>query len=415
MVGGLAGWVSKARQAPALRAFRHRDFRYLWLGAFVSFIGTWIRNVAQGWHVYDLTGDVAKLALVAFSSMVPVSVLGLFAGTLTDTRSKRTVLLWCQGLFAIFSLALAALTFYGVVSYWQILTFALLNGVISAFETPARQATVSRVVPPEDLPAAVPLNAMTFNLARVVGPAIGGILLAAFGPGTCYLINGVSYAALIVGVLAIRSDLSAEPREPQPVKDLLFEGMLYTLRDQRLRMLFLMESTTSVFALFYLSFMPAIAKDMLGLSERGLGMAMTCVGIGAISGLVTMSWFSARAVKRQILHGSMLGIGAALLLLSQATSLAVAGPLLAIAGFCGVAQLNTTNTLFQLLSPERLRGRVLAMHIWAISGLAPISLLFFGWFANRFSIGNAITLGGFVVLGGGIMSIIQRHRLEGIE
>jgi len=415
MAGVLNGWLIRARQSSALRAFQYRDFRLLWIGAFVSFVGTWVRNIAQGWHVYDMTGEVHKLALVSFCSMVPVSVLGLFAGSLTDTRSKRSVLLWCQAFFGLSSTVLAVVTYAGHVQYWHIVAFALANGVVSAFETPARQTTVSRVVPPEDLAAAVPLNAMTFNLARVIGPAIGGILLAAFGPAFCYLLNGISYLALIAGVLAIRSDLSATPSEPQPIQDLLFEGMRYTFRDQRLRMLFVMESTTSMFGLFYLSLMPAIAKDMLGLDEKGLGLAMTFVGIGAITGLLTVSILASRPYKRIILHAAMIGIGCMLLLLSLTRSLWLAAPILAIAGVCGVAQLNTTNALFQLLSPERLRGRVLAMHIWAISGLAPISLLFFGWYARIYSISSTLVVGGGLVLVGGILSVVHRHRLEGVE
>lgn len=400
---------------PQFRAFGHRDFRLLWLGAFFSFMGSWVQNVAQGWLVYELTGDEAKLAFVTFCSMLPVSFLGPLAGSFVDAFDKRRLLVFCQAVFGLSALFLALMTYLHLVEYWHIILVALVNGLVSTIEMPARQSVVSRVVPPEDLPAAVPLNAMTFNLSRLLGPAIGAVLLAAFGPQTCYLVNGLSYMALIGAMFAIRSDLRALPRSPEPIADLLFEGMRYTFKDARLRVLFIMEAVVSCFGLFYLALMPAIAKRMLGLDKAGLGVAMSVVGVGTITGLLWVTSLSSRPMRARIVGVAMTVMGAGIFLLGFARSEWVAFPLLAVVGGAAVMQFNTTNTLFQLLSPERLRGRVLSMHVWALSGLAPPGVIFFGWLARDASIPVSLHVGGLCVLAGALWGYTQRRHLATVD
>ncbi|HZH97528.1 MAG TPA: MFS transporter, partial [Fimbriimonadaceae bacterium] len=365
-----------------MRAFQHRDFRLLWIGAFLSFVGSWIQNVAQGWLVYELTHDKAKLAIVTFCQMAPVSVFGPFAGAFADTFNKRKLLVFAQSVFALGAIYLMLATHYGFVRYEHILVVALIFGLTGCIEMPARQSVVSNVVPPEDLAAAIPLNAMTFNVARIIGPAIGGFLVYRFGPSICYGINGFSYIAIILSVLVIKTDLSAVRRAAQPIGDLLFEGMKYTFQDRRLRMLFTMEATMSTFGLFYLSQMPAIATEMLRLDQRGYGFAMTTVGFGAIAGLLLNTVLSHRELKAKIVLTAMTVSGVTLLALGFTRMPIFAFPLLAIIGMSAIMQFNTTNTLFQTLSPEHLRGRVLAMHIYAISGVGPFGILFFGWLAE---------------------------------
>jgi MFS family permease len=403
------------RSGKIYRAMRHRDFRILWSGAFLSFIGSWIQSVAQGWLVWQLTQDEAKLALVAFCAAAPVSLFGPFAGSLVDTMNKKTLLVVTQSVFGLGALFIAAAIHFDFVRYEHILMVALITGSMAAIEMPARQSTVSSVVPAEDLPMAIPLNALTFNSARVIGPAIGGILLAAVGAQFCYLINGISYLALIVAVVAIRADLRATRREPQPIQDLLFEGMLYTFRDIRLRTLFLLEGGVSMFGLFYIAQMPAIVDRMLGLGEQGLGAALTSIGIGGIVGLLTVTRLSDLPIKALLIRLAMTAIGLSLFLLSFAGSAVFAFPLFVLIGFASVTQFNTTNTLFQLLSPERLRGRVLSMHIWALAGLGPFGTLFFGWVAKETSLPFALRMGGLLVLSGAMGAWIYRKSLEGVE
>ncbi len=411
-------------QSSFARVFRHRDFRLLWVGAFLSFVGSWIQNVAQGYLVYDLTHDEAKLALVTFCGMAPVSVLGPFAGTLADAFNKKTLLIIAQAIMGLGAFVLAVTTHYHVIAYWQIITVALVFGVVGCFEMPTRQSIVGKTVPPEDLAAAVPLNAMTFNIARIVGPAVGTALLATVGAKACYLLNAFSFGALIWAAWAIRADLRPVKREPQPVLDLILEGMRYTFRDRRLRTLFIMEATVSAFGLAYLSLMPAYTRDILHLREAGLGFAMISIGIGAMIGLLLTASLAQRPVKAKLIQGSMTIMGAALATMAFARTEYVAFPLLAVVGGSAIVQFNTTNSLFQTLSPERLRGRVISMHVWALSGVGPFGTLFFGWLARETKSATALPLrgiplifflGGICVLFGATWGYFNRHNLKDVR
>jgi len=396
------------------RSFQYRDFRLLWFGAFFSFMGGWIQTTAQGWLVYEMTGDRSKLAWVTFCAMIPMAILGPFGGALVDSLNRRRLLITCQAVYGTNALILALGVTMGWVRYEHILAVALINGVMNTVETPARQSLVSSIIPPEDIPAAVPVNAMTFNLSRILGPAVAGILLTLVGPQICYLANGFSYLALIFALLAIRTDISTRAAERAPILDLVSEGMRYAWRDRRLRMLLLMEITVSMFAMFYLPMMPAIAKDMLGLGEAGLGFAMTAVGVGTKTALITLMALADRPFKGFLSRLAMVSIGMALLLLSFVREPWLAYPLLAIAGASGVMLFNTTNTLFQLLSPDHLRGRVLALHIWAISGFGPLSMPFLGALAQAKGMPVALQVGAGLVLGGAFLAWKNRAQLAGV-
>ncbi|MBS1716392.1 MAG: MFS transporter [Armatimonadetes bacterium] len=388
-----------------MRALRHRDFLLLWTGALASFIGSWIQTVAQGYLVYQMTGSERLLAEVTFAGSLPVTILGPFAGSLTDLVNKRLLLNLAQAIFAIGALFLAAATYYHFVQYWHIVVTALVLGVVSCFEVPTRQSIVSRVVPPEDLAGAIPINAAAFNVARLIGPAIGGKLLQYFGPETCYFINGISFFALIFAALAIKADLSASKKEPQPIKDLLVEGMLYTFRNTALKTLFILECTISAFGLFYIALMPALAKKVLHLDKAGLGNCYSAVGVGSVTSLLLLSWLSVRPIKAMLLRGAMSVLGLSLLALSFVESPWVAYVIFATLGFGAVAQFNITNMAFQTLAPDRLRGRAIAMHMWALSGVAPFGTLAMGYLAEMTSIQLTLRLGSIIVLAGALYAI----------
>lgn len=384
---------SEPPQSKLQRAFRHRDFRLMWFGAFLSFTGSWVQNVAQGYMVYQLTKSNEKLALVSFMGMLPVTILGPIAGAITDSFDKRKLLVVTQAIFAIGACYLAAATYWGWVSYAQILIVAFVLGAVSAVEMPTRQSIVGRVVPPEDLSVAIPLNALTFNMARVIGPAIGGLLLAHVGVDACYLVNGLSFFALIFAGLAVHADLRAAPKEPQPILDLILEGGRYTLREPRLRALFLLECMVSSFGLFYLSQMPAIAEQMLGIG-KSLGNCFLAVGVGSVSSLLVVTTLSHRPVKTLLVKIAVTLMSLSLLALSFVHAPLLAYVLFALLGLSAVAIFNTCNTLFQTLSPDRLRGRVLSMHIWALAGIGPFGVLLFGYIAQHLGLPIALQIGG---------------------
>lgn len=422
------------------RVFRYRDFRLLWFGAFFSFTGSWIQNVAQGMLVYELTGDEAKLALVTFCGMAPAAVLGPFAGTLADTFNKRNILIATQALMATGALSLATAAYFGFIAYWHILMVALTFGVVGCFEMPTRQSILGKVVPPEEISAAVPLNALTFNVARIIGPGIGAILYTQVGPQMCYAINGFSYLGLISAAMLIRADLRPIAREPQPILDLMLEGMRYTFKDMRLRTLFVMEGIVSAFGIAYLALMPAFARQLVELqygagfaalsseqvreaSSKLVGGAMTSVGVGAILGLLITTAVAHLPGKARLIQIAMSSLAVGLLIIPFARTPWVAFPLFAVLGGSSIIQFNTTNSLFQLLSPERLRGRVISMHVWAISGIGPFGMLLFGWIARETKgdprssfqgVPLIMLLGGICVAVGLLWSYRNRRHLEGV-
>lgn len=381
-----------------MRVFRHRDFTILWLGALISFFGGNIQSLAQGWFVYDITGDKSKLALVTFLSFLPVTFLGPIAGAIADTVNKRTALIWCQALLGVYALFLAVMTHFGWVTYGHILVVALLGGFVQAVEMPTRQSIVGRVVPPEDLPQAVPMQAMTFNLARIAGPALGGLLLSWFGVAFCYLVNGITYLGLIASAVSIKTNLKAEAREPQPVWDIVTEGALYTWRNRGLRVLFLLEVSVAMLALQYALLMPALAKDIWGLNERGLGFVSMLIGVGAVLGLISVAHISSLHRRVNAIRIAITLMGLSLLVMGTSRVVWLSYAAVFVAGLCTLVQFNTTNTLFQLLSPPKLRGRVLAMHMWALSGLGPVGALGFGILAERTSMMLSLSIAGVLTL-----------------
>ena len=396
------------------RAFRHRDFRLLWFGAFISFIGSWIQTVAQGFLVYDLTGSKEKLALVALAGTLPVSILGLYAGSIVDKVDKKLLLILTQVGLAAASIYLAVAQYLHQLKFEYIIICAIFTGIISSFEMPARQAVVGLVVPKEDLSAAIPFQALTFNLARVVGPAIGGNLLAYVGVEGCDIINAVSFLALIVGAMAMTTDMKpAAGQRDEGVWDLIMEGLRYTWHEPRLRRLLILEVIIAFFGLFYLAQLPAISRDLLHLDKAGLGHIYSVIGFGAVAALGLNTATSDKPIK-----GTMIKIAMTLMAISMVALAAIPKPALAfvvffLMGMCAVIQFNTTNTLFQIIAPEKLRGRVISMHIWALSGLGPFGSYLFGWISEHYGIPLALRMGaGFVFAGVVILGWGSKETME---
>lgn len=396
---------------PALRAFRHADFRLLWIGSFLSFTGTQVQNVAQGAYVYELTGNKTALALVTFCGMFPITVLGPLAGIVADLYDRRKILIGTSVAMCLATGWNAVASQTNSLAYWQIIVVALIGGFVATVEQPCRQTIVRQVVGDEDLPSAVPAQAMTFNVARIVGPAIGGILAATVGYAVCFWLNAVSYLGIGAAAATLKTDLRPTQRRDQDLRDLIFEGMLFTFREPRLRLLFLMEGSLSLFGIGYLSQMPAIATDLLHLDKRGLGYCYSAVGVGAFLGLIGLAAIAHLPYKTAIIRTAMVVFSAALILLSRTEVIWLALPLMGLMGGMAIMQFNTTNTLFQLLSPSNLRGRVLAMHMWAIGGLAPLGSLWMGKAGDLIGLHETLLIGGLLVLLCAALAWIVRHHL----
>lgn len=390
----------------ALGALRHRDFLLFWVGAFVSFMGTWIQNTGQQWLVYDLTGSKYALGLLTFLGSAPLFFLAPVGGWFADRFNKRWVLVVCQSLFALSAFTLAVAVWLDFIRFELIAFLAVLNGVVAVIEIPTRQAMISQIVPERDLGNAIPINSATFNLARIIGPLVGGLLLTYFGAGSCYLINGISFSAIIFAVLAIHSDLRSTADPSASLRESFFEGLFHVWNHSAFRTLVLMMACSSVFGVFYLSMLSAFAKSTLQVGPTGFGNLLTITGVGALVGVVALAFTSGRPWKGWVVLVAMTGFGASLMALSYAYSYGLAMLTLFFVGMFGLSQMVGTNTALQFFSPPSLRGRIVSVHIWTVAGLSPLGSLLFGWISEQRGLREAFLLGGGVVFVFGLVALL---------
>ena len=395
------------------RALRHRNYRLFFTGQSVSLAGTWITRIATSWLVYRLTGSVLLLGLVGFAGQIPTLFLAPVAGVFVDRWDRHRVLVVTQALSLVQSAALAALTLAGLITVGHILVLSVMQGVINAFDTPARQAfVVTMIEDPADLPNAIALNSSMVNGSRIIGPSIGGALIAAFGEGWCFLIDAVSYVAVLGTLLAMR----VEPvrRAPQSGRLLaeLRAGFEYVSRFAPARTLLLLLALVSLMGIPYTVLMPAIARETLGGGPDALGFLMTASGAGALTGAL---WLAGRksviGLGRVILGGTLLfGAGLAAFSLSRTLWLSIA--ILPFVGAGFMVTLASTNTILQTIVTEELRGRVMAFYTMAFLGTAPLGSLLAGGLADRIGAPATIRVGGLACLAAGAW---YAKRLPGIR
>lgn len=395
-----------------LSALRHRDFRIFWTGAFLSFIGNWVQNVAQGWYVFHLTNDPAMLGLVSFAGQIPIFFLGPFAGIVADVWDKRKVVLTTQALLASTALILALLIGLGLFQIWQIILLSLFNGVVWAVDVPARQALVSELVDEEDIPNAVPLTGATFNTARLVGPLVASLLLANFAVQTCFLFNGLSYSTMLAALFTVRNRRMKVETGGQDFMRRITDGMRTVIATPAFRTLILIEISASVFGLFYLAQIPAYATVVLN-AGTNLGYLYTATAIGAVSGLGVLALLSRRGRGRVPAFGlvgfSVGLVGLGLLGMFSPGPVpavkAIACLCMVLTGFFGTTILNGCNTLLQSNAPEQLRGRVVAVHFWAVGGFGPVGNILFGWIARQAGVAQSFVIGGAICCFIGLLAV----------
>lgn len=402
------------RLPDSFSALRHRDFRLFWIGAFVSFVGSWIQATGQQWLVYDMTGSKQALGLVTFIGAAPMFFLSPLGGWLADRCNKRTVLVTAQITFALSAFLIAASVWLHFVSFALVSAVAFVNGCTSVIEIPTRQSMVSNIVPAEDLANALPLSSTTFNAARILGPAIGGLLLGYFGAAACYFVNGISFAAIVFAIVAISADLRSTADRSASLKDALLEGIRHVARTPAFRTLVLMMMTTAIFGLFYLAVLSAFAKSVLHVGAQGFGGMLTATGVGAVVGLVLIAILSSKRVRGTVPIFSMIGFGGCLLGMSFAAHFWQAGLCLGGIGFFGVGQMVGTNTALQYFSPPDLRGRIISVYVWSLAGLNPVGALLFGILSERLGLPFAFRLGGAVVLVVGLLVLLFGKSLKAL-
>lgn len=363
----------------------------------LSFTGTWIQNTGQQWLVYELTHSEKALGLLTFISAAPMFILSPLGGYLADRFDKRIVLVLCSGFYALSAFTLAISVWIGVISFSLIAGLAFMNGCVAVIEIPTRLSMISHIVKPEDLGSAIPLNSMTFNSARVIGPVIGGVLLQKFGPELCYLVNGISFGAIIIAVLAIRADLRSNAEQSAPLRETLFEGINYVRKRKDFLVIVTMVITTSFCGMFYISQISALAKSVLRVQESAYALLFTATGVGALLGLLLLATLSRYGKKGMLVIFSMIGLGMGLIGLASVAVPWQAMIFLGFIGAFGIMQLVGSNTILQSYSPPHLRGRVISVHVWSLAGMHPLGALLFGYLSEIYGLSLSFYIGGVVI------------------
>ena len=390
-----------SRLSDGFRALRNRNFRLFISGQLISLTGTWMQTVAQSWLVYRLTGKASVLGLVAFAGMFPVFLLAPVGGWAADRIRPHTLVIATQTASMLLSLMMALLILSGHIQLWHIVVAALLLGVVNAFDIPARQVFVAQTVDRTDLMNAIALNSSMFNGARIIGPAVAGALLFSVGEGWCFLINSLSYLAVIAGLLAMRLD-AAHTRRPPAGDQSVLEGFRFILGAHAVRDLLLLLGLVSLLGMPYSVLMPIFADQVLHGGAKAYGVLMGISGIGALAGALSLALRRSPRGLGYWIAASTIGFGVALIAFSLSRSFPLSLLIMLPLGYTLMVQMASTNTLIQMMIPDALRGRVMSVYTMMFIGMTPLGALLGGTLAHRVGAPLTVALGGGGCLAAGL-------------
>ncbi|HEV2495799.1 MAG TPA: MFS transporter [Terriglobia bacterium] len=376
---------------------------FFFSGQVISLVGTWMQSVAQSWLVYRLTGSSLLLGLVGFAGQFPVFLFAPIGGLVADRYSRHRIVIATQSSALVLAFILSALTLHGHIQVWQIMVLAAGLGLVNAFDIPARQAFIVEMVHSGDLINAIALNSSMVNGARVLGPAIAGVTVAAIGEGWCFFANGVSYIAVIVGLLLMVVPPRERVEQARSGLESIKEGFQFVARTGPIRALLLLLGLVSLTGMPYAVLMPIFADQILHGGARGLGMLMGASGIGALAGTLTL------AAKREVrglgswISFASAGFGVSMIFFALSRSFLLSAALLVPVGFSMMLQMSSSNTLIQTMVPDALRGRVMAVYSMMFMGMAPIGALLAGAIAHHIGAPHTVALGGLTCLAGALV------------
>ncbi|MGB8060878.1 MAG: MFS transporter [Candidatus Sulfotelmatobacter sp.] len=417
----------KLRWQAAGRALRHRNFQLFFGGQLISLIGTWMQTVAQSWLVYRLTGSGLELGGVGFASQIPVFIFAPLGGIVADRTNRRHVIIATQTASMLLALVLAALTLLHRVQVWHVFVLAALLGVVNAFDIPGRQSFLVDMVGKDDLMNAIALNSSMFNGARVLGPAVAGILVARLGEGWCFFANGVSYIAVIIGLLMMNVHAPAHVSAKTSPWDHIVEGFQFVNRTAPIRALLMLLGVVSVTGMPYVVLMPIFADrilhkggqefaSLIGSHDLGavrLGILMGATGVGALLGALTLAIRSGVKGLGTWVTVCCAGFGVSLMLFALSKSFWVSVLLLLPVGYFIMLQMASSNTLIQVMVPDALRGRVMAVYSMMFMGMAPVGALLGGALSDRLGAPMTVTIGGLASVAGAWWFGVQLPKIRG--
>jgi len=395
-----------------MRALKHRNFQLFFSGQLISLIGTWMQTVAQSWLVYRMTGSSLLLGSVGFASQFPVFLMAPIGGMVADRVSRHRVVVATQTAAMILALILAVLTLTHRVTVPQIFVLAALLGVVNAFDIPGRQSFLVDMVGREDLMNAIALNSSMFNGARVIGPAIAGILVAKIGEGWCFFANGISYIAVIAGLLMMKIHCPSRSKSDSPLDDII-EGFHWASHTAPIRALLLLLGLVSLVGMPYTVLMPLFADRILHGGAKGLGILMGFTGIGALLGALTLALRSGVRGLGRLVALTCAGFGVSLIAFSFSRYFWLSAVLLIPVGFCLMLQMACSNTLIQSMVPDALRGRVMAVYSMMFMGMAPFGALLGGALADRLGAPITVSTGAVASIVGAIVFARQLPAFRG--
>jgi MFS family permease len=377
------------------RSLRHRNYRLYLTGQLISVCGTWMQQVALSWLVYRLTGSATLLGAVGFASQVPIFALSPIGGVVSDRFSCRRILLLTQSVALVQALLLAVLTIGGWVEVHYLIILGAVLGIVNAFDMPARQTLVNRLVSVEDLPNAIALNSSMINAARIVGPAIAGLLVAALGEGFCFLLNAISYLAVIWALLAMHvAESGRRAQQHLSIAHSLAEGVRYIAANAPIRTLLLLLGIFGLVGMPYMTLMPVFAGKVHNGGAGALGVMMGAVGLGALAGALFLARRKEFLGIGRIIVVSGVGFGLGLIVFTAAPAYALSLAILLVVGFCWMVLIAASNTVLQSLAAERMRGRVMSLFSMMLVGMAPFGSLLAGTLADRFGAPLVVATGG---------------------
>jgi MFS family permease len=400
-----------SRWQVAGRALRHRNFQLFFSGQLISLIGTWMQSVAQSWLVYRMTGSALLLGSVGFASQVPVFLFSPLGGIAADRFNRRYVVITTQVASMLLAFVLAALTLLGKIQVWHVFVLASLLGVVNAFDIPGRQSFLVDMVGKDDLMNAIALNSSMFNGARVIGPAVAGILVARIGEGWCFFANAVSYIAVIVGLLLMRVQSTRRAAMASPFEHMM-EGFRFVNETAPIRTLLMLLGLVSLVGMPYAVLMPIFADQILHGGARGLGILMGAAGVGALLGALTLAFRQGVKGLGRWVAWCCAGFGASLMVFALSHKFWISVGLLLPVGYFVMLQMSSSNTLIQVMVPDALRGRVMAVYSMMFMGMAPIGALFGGALAEHLGAPVTVAIGGVACLVGACWFGLQLPKIR---
>jgi predicted MFS family arabinose efflux permease len=395
-------------------ALRHRDFRLFWAGNFLSNIGTWMQNIAQGWLVLHLTNSPFWLGVVGFASAIPILFFALIGGVIADHVNNRKLLLGTQSAMMVFAFAMAGLTWWNKINVASIALLALGTGIAMSLNTPSYQALVPRLVPREDLTNAIALNSAQFNMSRVIGPTLGGFAMALVGIAGNFFLNGLSFLAVLFALTQMRIPERQGPGEGH-FWDKMKQGFAYVFRHPYMGPLVVLVAIGSLLAVPYLTFVPYFARDVLHSDARGLGVLMACSGVGSFFGAATIAYVGGIRRRGPFVVRSGVGFFAAIILFTFSRSFLLSCLFLMAAGYCMIIMVATVNALLQHLAEDPMRGRVMSIYSTAFLGLPPIGSLLAGLLARAISPAHALAGMSAVALVGSLAVFAKSAELRALD